>query len=41
MGWTKEARYIYQKGGVGYFSKRVPSDLQRHYERSKIIGAPE
>jgi len=36
MGWTKEARYIYQKRGVWYFSRRVPSDLQRHYKRSRI-----
>ena len=33
---TKEARYIYQKRGVWYFSRRVPSDLQRHYKRSRI-----
>ena len=37
MGWTKEARYIYQKRGVWYFSRRVPSDLQRHYKRSRIV----
>jgi len=36
MGWTKEARYIYQKRGVWYFSRRVPSELQRHYKRSRI-----
>jgi hypothetical protein len=36
MGWTKEARYIYQKRGVWYFSKRVTSELQRHYKRSRI-----
>jgi hypothetical protein len=36
MGWTKEARYIYQKLGVWYFSKRVTSELQRHYKRSRI-----
>ena len=33
---TKEARFIYQKRGVWYFSRRVPSDLQRHYKRSRI-----
>ena len=33
---TKEARYIYQKRGVWYFSRRVPSDLQRHYKRPRI-----
>ena len=36
MGWTKEARYIYQKRGVWYFSKPVTSELQRHYKRSRI-----
>ena len=25
MGWTKEARYIYQKRGVWYFFRRAPS----------------
>jgi len=33
---TKEARFIYKKRGVWYFSRRVPSDLQRHYKRSRI-----
>ena len=33
---TKEARFIYQKRGVWSFSRRVPSDLQRHYKRSRI-----
>ena len=33
---TKEARFIYQKRGVWYFSRRVPSDRQRHYKRSRI-----
>ena len=33
---TKEARFIYQNRGVWYFSRRVPSDLQRHYKRSRI-----
>lgn len=37
MEWTKEARYIYQKRGVWYFSRRVPSDLQGHYKRSRIV----
>ena len=33
---TKEARYIYQKRGVWYFSRRIPGDLQRHYKLSRI-----
>ena len=33
---NKEARYTYQKRGVWYFSRRVPSDLQRHYKRPRI-----
>ena len=33
---TKEARYIYQKRSVWYFSRRVPSDLQRNYKLSRI-----
>ena len=33
---TKEARYIYQKRGVWYFSRRIPGNLQRHYKLSRI-----
>ena len=33
---TKEAQVIYQKRGVWYFSRRIPSDLQRYYWRSGI-----
>ena len=33
---AKEARFIYQKRGVCYFIRRIPSDLQKHYKRSKI-----
>ncbi len=36
MGMTKEAGFIYQKRGVWYFSRRIPSDLQRCYKRSRI-----
>ena len=37
MGLTKAARYLFQKRGVWYFSRRVPSDLERHYKRSRIV----
>lgn len=33
---AKEARFIYQKRGVCYFIRRISSDLQKHYKRSRI-----
>jgi len=32
----QSTRYLYQKRGVYYFSRRVPEDLLNHYRRSKI-----
>ena len=29
MQLTKVPRFVYRKGGTFYFSRRVPSDLQR------------
>ena len=29
-------QYTYQKNGIWYFSRRVPSDLRRHYRVSRI-----
>jgi integrase len=37
MGLTKSIPYAFQKRGVFYFSRRVPSDLQRHYQKDRIV----
>ncbi len=37
MQLTNFPRYTYRKGGTYYFSRRVPSDLRRHYSRSRIV----
>ena len=37
MRYTKESHHTYTKRGVFYFSRRVPSDLQRHYKRDRIV----
>ena len=29
--------YLYQKRGVYYFSKQVPSDVRQHYKRDRIV----
>ena len=33
---TKSNSYTFQKDGVGYFSRRVPADLRRHYRTGRI-----
>jgi len=37
MRLTKEAPFLYQKRGIYYFSRRVPSDLQSHYRCPRIV----
>ena len=29
--------YLYQKRGVYYFSKQIPSDVRQHYKRDRIV----
>ena len=33
----KSAHYLMCKGGVFYFTRHVPNDLQRHYETPRIV----
>ncbi|WP_435140295.1 DUF6538 domain-containing protein [Pseudopelagicola sp. nBUS_19] len=33
---TKSNSYTFQKGGIWYFSRRVPTDLWRHYRTGRI-----
>ena len=33
---TKSNSYTFQKGGIWYFSRRVPADLRRHYGTGRI-----
>ena len=33
----KTAHYLMCKGGVYYFTRHVPNDLQRHYEKPRIV----
>ena len=33
----KVAHYLMYKGGVYYFTRHVPNDLQRHYEKPCIV----
>ena len=33
---TKSNTYTFQKNGIWYFSRRVPSDLRRHYKTGRI-----
>ena len=33
----KNAHYLICKGGVFYFTRHVPNDLQRHYETPRIV----
>jgi hypothetical protein len=33
----KDAHYLMCKGGVFYFTRHVPNDLQRHYQRPRIV----
>lgn len=37
MRLTKQASYIFSKGGVFYFSRRIPKDLRAHYKRARIV----
>lgn len=39
MGLTNGIRFAFQKRGFFYFSRRIPSDLQRHYQRDRIVVA--
>ena len=33
----KDAHYLMNKGGVFYFTRHVPNDLQCHYARPRIV----
>jgi len=33
----KSAHYLMKKRGVYYFTRHVPNDLQRHYEKPRIV----
>ena len=33
----KDAHYLMCKGGVYYFTRHVPNDLQQHYQKPRII----
>ena len=33
----KNAHYLMCKGGVYYFTRHVPNDLQRHYDKPRIV----
>ena len=33
----KDAHYLMCKGGVYYFTRHVPNDLQRHYQKPRIV----
>ena len=33
----KDAHYLMCKGGVYYFTRHVPNDLQKHYEKPRIV----
>ena len=33
----KTAHYLMNKGGVYYFTRHIPNDLQHHYERPRIV----
>ena len=34
---TKRVRYTFNRGGYYYFTRRVPTDLQRHYLCPRIV----
>ena len=37
MRLTNQSKFMFQKRGVFYFSRRVPADLRSHYNRSRIV----
>ena len=37
MLYTKDFPYLYQRGSVFYFNRRVPSVLRRHYRYERIV----
>lgn len=37
MRLTNQSHFMFQKRGVFYFSRRVPTDLRSHYNRSRIV----
>ena len=34
---TKRVPYTFNRGGYYYFTRRVPTDLQKHYLRPRIV----
>lgn len=34
---TKHSNYTFTKRGIYYFSKRIPQDIQSHYQQSRIV----
>ena len=37
LWYTINANYLWQKRGVFYFVRHVPNDVQKHYERPRIV----
>ena len=35
---TKSNSYTFQKSGIWYFSRRIPTDLRRHYRTGRIAN---
>ena len=33
----KHSNYTFTKRGIYYFSKRIPQDIQSHYQQSRIV----
>ena len=33
---TKSNSYTFQKSGIWYFSRRIPTDLRQHYRTGRI-----
>ncbi|MGB1066529.1 MAG: DUF6538 domain-containing protein, partial [Paracoccaceae bacterium] len=34
---SNQCEYLWQKHGVYYFKRKVPNDVQQHYERPQIV----
>jgi hypothetical protein len=35
--YTKSPHYLYKRNGTFYFSRQVPSDLQKRFNKKRIV----
>jgi len=37
--YTNKIPYIYKRGAIYYYSRRIPKDLSKHYDINRVIAS--